>query len=144
MSKKLEQVLGLGYLRLLQSKTEELEQELLIEEWKHPGLSSAELLQRATLNVLYDEYKFYKYHYRLRRLKKSLVAPPKDPIISEPVGLFLVDYTEPMFKHLTSYERYVVSLLSHNSKKEVSRLLNCSCTYLSKLLDSVKNKLLKY
>ena len=143
MNRKLEQVLGQKYLKCLQSKSEELEQEILIEKWKHPDLSDSSVLERATLNILYGEYKFYKHHYKLKPLTKYIPAVVLEPVIGETVGLFYISSEHCMFKDLTAYERYIVSLLQHNNKKEVCRLLNCSMPYLSKLLDGTKTKILR-
>jgi len=99
--------------------------------------------QKAVLNVLYSEYHFFKHHHRLEALSDAIEYIPEKEIIPEQAGTFLLDSRDPILNKLTPYERYITLLLNSNTKREVSSLLNCSPSYLSKLLDKIKTKLLK-
>lgn len=143
MSKKLERVLGTNFKQVLVHKQEELEQEVQILEWKNPTMPKEAVYQRAVLNILYSEYKFYKYHHLLQPISVELEDTKVESLIQKPIGVYMLSAEHTLLTKLTAYERYIVYLLTSNTKREVSSLLNCSPSYLSKLLDGVKIKLLK-
>lgn len=115
---------------------EELEQEILILMWRE-SMTREQAMQVAT-QKLNNRY-LYCNKLELEDIDQalSLVAP----VTEDSYYPFILGQTNE-YSSLNYFERYIAYLLKYRTKKEVRQILGCTPSYLSRMLDRIRQKIL--
>jgi hypothetical protein len=116
---------------------EEVEQEELIQLWRHPELAGHEGLL-AYCELLYKAYK----EGRIKDAEEKMMRPEASQTSREaPRGEVLLDPNDDVLIKLTSFERYVLLLVSEVGATGASKILQESPRVIDYLLKKIRDKL---
>ena len=118
-----------------------IEQEELIQAWKYPELEFMSGLL-AFISLLYQTYEEKKKSLGSELLSDFSKIPAKSDLQELDQSSILDEGLSPHLSKYTLYERYILYLLSINTKKEVQSILDCTPSYMSKVLGRIKSKYL--
>ena len=118
-----------------------IEQEELIQAWKYPELEFMSGLL-AFISLLYQTYEEKKKNLGSELLSDFSKIPAKSDLQELDQSSILDEGLSPHLSKYTLYERYILYLLSINTKKEVQSILDCTPSYMSKVLGRIKSKYL--